>query len=154
MPFVRRDHWDGLLTKRARCRDVAILVNLVKSRDDRNALPFFAELLYFDDGDVPPLVESEAVYETAQYDYNNIVNPSSTHKACFDSSSSLPSSKSDFETTEFTTPDYQAIDSNDANYKETANPGADEYLYHKFLLLSSIDSSDVRRFRIRVVICG
>ena len=112
------------------------------------------ELLYFDDGNVPALVEREAVYETAQHDYDSIVNPSSTHKAYFDSSSLLPSAKSDFETTEFTTSDYQAIDEDDGNYKETANPGADEYLYHKFLLLSSIDSGDVRRFRARVAMSG
>ena len=49
------------------------------------------ELLYFDDGDVSPLIESEKVYETAQYDYEGITNPSSTHKAYSDSSSSLPS---------------------------------------------------------------
>jgi len=108
------------------------------------------ELLYFDDGDVPPLIESERIYETVQYDYVNIANPSSTHKAYSDSSSSLPSSKSDFETTEYTTAEYQAIDGDDENYKETANPNADEYLYHKFSLVSSIDSNNMKRFRVKV----
>ncbi|MFC1714867.1 LamG domain-containing protein [Candidatus Poribacteria bacterium] len=112
------------------------------------------ELLYFSDGNVPALVESEAVYKTAQYDYENIVNPSSTHKAYFDSSSSLPSAKSDFETTEFTASDYQAIDGDDSSYKETSNPSADEYLYHKFLLSSSIDSADAKRFRVRIAMSG
>ena len=112
------------------------------------------ELLYFDDGNEPALIESEDVYRTTQYDYNNIANPSSTHKAYSDSSSSLPSAKSDFETTEFTTPDYQAIDGDDDNYKETTAPGADEYLYHKFLLLSSIDSGDVKRFRAKLAVSG
>jgi len=112
------------------------------------------ELLYFDDGNVPALVESEAVYKTAQYNYNNIVNPSSTHKAYFDSSASLPSAKSDFEATEFTTADYQAIDGDDSSYKETTNPGADEYLYHKFLLLSSVDSDAVKRFRVKIAASG
>ena len=37
------------------------------------------ELLYFDDGDVPSLIERERVYETAQYGYESITNPSSTH---------------------------------------------------------------------------
>ena len=58
------------------------------------------------------------------------------------------------ETTEFATIDYQAIDGDDDSYKETINPGADEYLYHKFLLLSSIDSNDVKRFRVKVAMSG
>jgi len=112
------------------------------------------ELLYFDDGDAPPLTERERVYETAQYDYESITNPSSTHKAYSDNSSSLPSAKSDFETTEFTTAEYQAIDGDDSNYKETTNPDADKYLYHKFLLLSSIDSDDAKRFRVKIAMSG
>lgn len=112
------------------------------------------ELLYFDDGDAPPLTESEKVYETAQYDYVGITNPSSTHKAYSDNSSSLPSARSDFETTEFTAAEYQAIDGNDDSHKETANPDANRYLYHKFMLASSIDSGDVRRFRVKVVMSG
>jgi len=112
------------------------------------------ELLYFDDGDVPPLTERERVYETAQYGYESITNPSSTHKAYSDSSSSLPSDRDDFETAEFATIDYQAIDGDDDSYKETINPSADEYLYHKFLLLSSIDSNDVKRFRAKVTMSG
>lgn len=108
------------------------------------------ELLYFDDGDVPPLIKSEKVYETAEYSYEGIVNPSDTHKAYSDSSSSLPSSKSDFETTEFSTTDYEAINGDDTSYKETANPSSGEYLYHKLLLLSSIDRDGVKRFRVKV----
>jgi hypothetical protein len=112
------------------------------------------ELLYFDDGDVPPLIESEKVYETAEYDYESITNPSSIHKAYSGSSSSLPSGKDDFETTEFATVEYQFIDDDDDSYKETANPSADEYLYHKFMLLSSIDSDDVKRFNTMIAMLG
>jgi len=108
------------------------------------------ELLYFDDGDVPPLIRSDMVYETAEYNYEGIANPSDTHKAYSDSSSSLPSSKSDFETTEFATTDYEAINGDDTSYKETANPSSGEYLYHKLLLLSSIDRDGVKRFRVKV----
>jgi len=112
------------------------------------------ELLYFDDGDVPPLAEWETVYETGLYDYEGITNPSSIHKAYSDSYSSLPSTKSDFEAAEFTTADYQNIDEDDNNYKETADPDADKYIYHKFLLLSSINSQDVRRFRVKIAMSG
>jgi len=108
------------------------------------------ELLYFNDGDVPALAESDVVYEDAEYDYEGITNPSSTHKAYSDSSSSLPSGKTDFETTEFSTADYQAIDANDSSYKETADPSVPKYLYHKFLILSSIAQSGVQRFRVRI----
>jgi hypothetical protein len=108
------------------------------------------ELLYFNDGNVPPLIESKKVYQTAKYNYEGITNPSSTNKAYSDSSSLSPSSKSDFETTEFAAIDYEAIDDDDINYKETANPDLDEYLYQKFLLLSSIDRDNVRRLRIKV----
>jgi hypothetical protein len=58
----------------------------------------------------------------------------------------LPSGKSDFEVTEFTTGEYQAIESDGDSYKETANPGDGEYLYQKFLLLSSISSENVTSF--------
>ena len=112
------------------------------------------ELLYFDDGDVPPLVERETVYETGLFDYEGIVNPSSTHKAYSDSSSSLPSAKSDFESTEFSTADYENIDEDDDDYKETVDPDADEYIYHKFLLLSSIGGQDVKRFRVKIAMSG
>jgi len=112
------------------------------------------ELLYFDDGDVPPLIESEVVYETAQCNYKGIANPSSTHKAYSDNSSSLPLSKSDFETTEFATAGYEAIDDDDNSYMETANPDLDEYLYHKFLFLSSTGRENVKRLRIKVTMSG
>jgi len=108
------------------------------------------ELLYFDDGNVPALVESECVHETEQCNYEDVVSPASFHKAYSDSSSLLPSAKTDFETTEFTTAEYQSIDDDDSNYKETTNPGTDKYLYHKFLLLSSIESGDVKRFRVKI----
>ena len=84
--------------------------------------------------------------------YTNMTNPSSTHKAYSDNSSSLPSSKSDFEATEYATGEYQAIDEDDSNYKETTNPSDTEYLYHKFLIQSSIDKNDVKRFRVRIKI--
>jgi hypothetical protein len=112
------------------------------------------ELLYFDDGDVPPLIESERVYDTEEYDYIGITNPSDTHKSYFASSSSLPTAKADFEVSEFSTSDYQAIDVDDSNYKETNNPNADEYLYHKFVFLSSIYGDSVKRFRIKVAMSG
>lgn len=111
---------------------------------------FSNELLYFNDGDVPALRESDVVYENVGYDYQGITNPSGTHKAYSDSSSSLPSGKTDFETTEFSTADYQAIDEDDSSYKETADPSVPKYLYHKFLILSSIVQSGVQRLRVRI----
>jgi len=115
---------------------------------------YSSELLYFDDGAVPPMTEEETIYDNPTFNYVGITLPSSTHKAYYDSSTSLPGGKNDFESNEFSTADYQAIDEDDDNYKETSNPTADNYLYHKFLLLSSLDSADVQRIRIKVVMSG
>lgn len=108
------------------------------------------EVLYFDDGNVPPLVERETVYETDEYNYTSVVNPSSTHKAYFDSSPALPANKTDFEATEFTTAEYESIADDDDNYKEIENPPSDYYIYNKFLILSSVSREDVRRLRVKV----
>jgi len=108
------------------------------------------ELLYFDDGDVPPLVESETIYDNDTYSFIGVSNPSSTHKAYISNSSVLPSSMSDFETIEYSDADYQAISNDDDNYKETSDPNTGCYLYHKFLIKSSISQSNIQRFRIVV----
>jgi hypothetical protein len=109
------------------------------------------QVLYFDDGDVPPVSESEVVYENATYNYVGITNPSSTHIAYSDNGSALPSAEGDYETTEFSTAEYQAIDVDDSNYEETTNPTAGNYLYHKLTFLSGIATADVQRFRVKVV---
>jgi len=109
------------------------------------------ELLYFDDGNVPPLIESDTIYDNATYNFAGIASPSSTHKAYIASSSSLPSAKNDFETTEFTTVEYQTIAVDDADYKETTNPETGCYLYHKFLFKSGITSANTKRLRVKVV---
>jgi hypothetical protein len=106
------------------------------------------ELLYFDDGDVPPLIENETIYDNDAYSFAGITNPSSTHKAYIDSSNSLPFGMNDFETSEYSTVDYQAIGDDDNDYKETSNQNTGYYLYHKFLVKSSIPQSNVQRFRI------
>lgn len=108
------------------------------------------ELLYFDDGAVPSLMESETIYDNDMYNFVGISNPSSTHKAYTASSSTLPSSMNDFETNEYLTVDYQAISDDDNDYKETSNPTAGHYLYHKFLFKSSISQLNVQRFRIKI----
>jgi hypothetical protein len=109
------------------------------------------ELLYFDDGNVPPLVESEKIYDNEIYSFEGTSYPSSIHKAYVSCSNLLPSGINDFETTEFSTNEYQAIDDNDINYKETSNPTSGQYIYHKFLIKSSIAATDVQRLGIKVV---
>lgn len=108
------------------------------------------ELLYFDDGNVPPLLENETIYDNDIYNFNGISYPSSIHKAYTSSSNSLPSAKNDFETTEYSTSDYQAIAINNNGYKEISNPIVGNYLYHKFLIKSNISQSDIQRIRIQV----
>jgi len=109
------------------------------------------EMLFFDDGDVPSLTESETIYDSDLYKYTGITNPSSTHIANTDSSASLPSAKTDFQTSEYATGDYTEISTEDATYVETTNPTATYYLYHKFRVLSAIHYHDVQRFRVNVV---
>ncbi|MEK7399894.1 MAG: hypothetical protein AAB116_23370 [Candidatus Poribacteria bacterium] len=109
------------------------------------------ELLYFDDGNVPALIESEQIYDNETYNFVGISYPSSTHKSYALCSNLLPSSMNDFEETEFSTNEYQAIDDNDINYKETSNPTSGQYIYHKFLIKSSIAAPDVQRLGIKVV---
>ncbi len=108
------------------------------------------ELLYFDDGDVPSLVENETIYDNDTYNFVGVSNPSSIHRAYTSDSGSLPSAKDDFETTEYSTADYQTVAIEDDNCRETSDPAAGYYLYNKFLIKSSISQSDVRRLRIRI----
>ncbi len=108
------------------------------------------ELLYFDDGNVPPLVERETIYRSETYNYKDISYPSSTHKAYISCSNLLPSSIDDFEGTEFSTSDYQAISQDDDYYKEISEPSSGQYIYNKFLIKSSITEQEVQRLCVRV----
>jgi len=118
------------------------------------ALLFKNELLYLDDGDVPPLIETKTVYPTATYNYDGIENPSSTHIAYFASSASIPTEKDDLETTEFLTPHYAKIYEDDANYNLSQNPLLEYYLRQKFCIQSGIASGDVQRLRIKIACIG
>jgi len=114
------------------------------------ALLYSNELLYFDDGDVPSLVEADTVYDSAVYNYVGITNPSVTHIAYEDSSNLLPLAVDDFQSTEYTTGDYQAIDEDDVNNKSIVGVDSGYYLYHKFLIKSSIIQADVQRLSVIV----
>lgn len=114
------------------------------------ALLYKDELIYLDDGDVPPLIQTKNIYVNATYTFSGVTSPSSTHKAYTDSSASEPSAESDFETSEYSTANYQAVDGDDANAVETTDPTAGKYLYHKFNILSGIVTADVQRVRIRI----
>ena len=107
-------------------------------------------LLYFNDGDVPAITESETIYDTAEKTFADVTAPSSTHKAYKDSSASLPSAEDDFDSTEYGTANYQAIDGDDTSYVATTNPTATYYLYHRFDVDPGIARASVRRFRVKV----
>ncbi len=108
------------------------------------------ETIYFDDSEVPYLTESEVVSDTAEEDYVGVTNPSSTNKAYTDNSSSLPSAEGDFDSTEYSTAGYGKIDGDDANYHQTTNPTAGNYLYHRFDFDGGIARASVNRFRVLV----
>ena len=54
-------------------------------------------LLYLDDGDVPPLIETGNVYTNSSFDFVGIENGSTTHIAYYDTNISLPNTEDDFE---------------------------------------------------------
>lgn len=112
------------------------------------------EILYFDDGDVPPLIEHHTVYEREVNDYTNMESPSTLHIAYKSTSPNLPFAKSDFESEEYTTQEYQAIYNNDDQYCETSNPEAGFYIYHKFKIKSGLAKQGVKRFRVLVSAMG
>jgi len=92
---------------------------------------------YFDDGNLPEFVELQNVYAETQYTYSGITNPSATNVAYYDTSTALPSAEGDFETNEFSTANYGAIDADDASSVDTSITTAGDikkYIYHKFIL--------------------
>lgn len=122
--------------------------------DDLRELLYANELLYFDDTDVPLVVETGTIRTNATYNFVGITNPSSTHKAYASILASVPSAEGGAETTEFSTADYQAVDADDANNKESDETLFTDYtaryIFHKFLLESGIATADVQRIRILV----
>lgn len=111
-------------------------------------------ILYFDDGNVPQLTETFTIYQNETYTFSGISNPSSTATASYDTGPALPVALTDYDGTEFTTANYEAIDADDTAYFETSDPTAGDYLWHKFKLVSDITGTDVRRFRVKVAASG
>ena len=97
--------------------------------------------LLFDTQYVPANVDSGRLYTEVNYDFTGITNPSSTDLARYDASTSTQANRNDFETNEFTTGNYQAVDGDDTNYAETSASNVKEYVYHKFIF--SVSSSDI-----------
>ncbi len=92
---------------------------------------------YFDDGNLPDFAELQYAYLETQYTFSGITNPSGTHVAYYDTDVDLPNAEGDFETTEFSTANYGAIDANDGNSVDssiTTSSNVKKYIYHKFLL--------------------
>jgi len=112
---------------------------------------------YFNDGNIPQLVINQQVYVETQYTYSGITNPSGTHVAYYDTDVALPNAEGDFETTEFSTANYGAVDGNDSNSVDTsitAVSNVKKYIYHKFIIdisgeYSVIDA--IQRFKIKYV---
>lgn len=87
---------------------------------------------YFDDQVVPSMTETFRLWDETIYNFVGITNPSTTHVAWFSTSASEPSASSDFETTEFSTADYQAIDADDANSVVDSVSTTGHYGYQKY----------------------
>ena len=112
---------------------------------------------YFDDGNLPDCVELQNVYTETQYTFSGITNPSGTHVAYYDTDTDLPNDETNFETTEFSTVNYQAIDANDSNSVDTSittTSNIKKYIYHKFqfdLSPTYVAINDIQRMKIKYV---
>jgi len=112
---------------------------------------------YFDDGNLPQFAELQNVYLETQYTYTGITNPSATHVAYSDTDVDIPNGEADFESTEFSTANYGAVDANDANSVDTSvttTSNVKKYIYHKFILdisgeYSVIDA--IQRIKVKYV---
>jgi len=112
---------------------------------------------YYNDGNLPQFVIQQAVYLETQYTYSGITNPSGTHIAYYDTDVDLPNAEGDFQTTEFSTANYGAVDANDSNSVDTPITAAGDvkkYVYHKFIIdisgeYSVIDA--IQRFKVKYV---
>ena len=112
---------------------------------------------YFNDGNLPQFTIKQEVYTETQYTLAGITNPSGTHVAHYDTDTSLPNAESDFETTEFSTANYGAIDANDGNSVDTSITAAadiSKFIYHKITIDLSGEYSvidGIQRFKIKYV---
>ena len=112
---------------------------------------------YFDDGNLPQFVINQEIYTETEYVYSGITNPSGTHVAYIDTDVDLPNAEADFETTEFSTANYAAVDGNDSNSVDTSITTASnvkKYVYHKFIIDISGEYSvidGIQRFKLKYV---
>ncbi len=111
-----------------------------------------AEVLYFDDGDVPMTTERQEINTNELDNYYGITSPSGTNKAYVSLSANQPSLIGDFEDSEFATGSYTAIGTDDAVPLTTTETGAGSgnYIYHKFNLAVSIATADIQTLRIKL----
>ncbi len=110
------------------------------------------EMLYFDDDDVPTMIEQHTINTEEILNYVGITNPSSTHIAYASASSLSPVAKTDFQVAEYATAVYTAIGVDDAVALGTAESGAptNNYIYNKFLLKSSLPTADIHSLKLKV----
>lgn len=114
------------------------------------ALLYQHVLLYLNDGNVPPLIETDKTYTNSSFNFVGIENGSSTHIAYYDTKTSLPDIEGDLEDDEYSTAHYQAIDVDDDNCVTITPELLNEYGYQKFLILSDVAQADVQHLRIRI----
>ena len=105
---------------------------------------------FWDDGDLPQMVNIQTLYPNTDYDYIGVTNPSAGSAAYYDSSASLPAASGDFEATEFSTANYQVVDGYGAPTVDTTlSVAADikKYIYHKYVIDVSGEYSAITDIR-------
>lgn len=117
------------------------LFNLHKSRKET----------YFNDQAVPSMIEQDTIYLETQYDYVDVTKASGPHYAYEDKSASEPALRTDFETNEIETVDYQVLDDDDNNSYQDGAATTGHYVYHKFVFDISSEytaAADVQSFEV------
>lgn len=113
-------------------------------------LYYSGELLYYDDGNVPPLVETFTYKDGTVYTYSGITNPSGTHIAYYETTADLPTAKDDIEDSEFTTAMYGHISQVAELVGIVVGAGTEVYPMMKFMILASEATADVSSVKITV----
>ena len=114
------------------------------------------DMVYFDDGDVPPLTDIGYIYDTESESmtFYSITSPSSTNQAYVTNEGHVPVAIGDCETAEYSTANYAEITTDDTGYVESIKGTLGHYATHKFKFKSTIPHANVKRLRINIKCSG
>lgn len=123
------------------------------------ALYYSGEILYLDDSNVPPLTETAIYPDAESLTFSGITKPAdpdTEHAAYYDTASKglVGLSPGSIDDDEFTTVEYQAIDGDDSNYKESAITDSGASVTHLFSFFLTVARADVNKVAIKITAMG